>query len=765
MITPGVRASNGPDDEALRARIVRGLERFGAGPAAYFRDACILMEGDRPVASDAHLVSHLLRELEGSVRAVLLPPEATRRPPEAPLPPEKAATPDTVAHGRTGAVRRALAQFVAALKALIQAVFLPPEAGAPLPPAARTPPPEARTQRPEVATMSGPEEHRAEIRAVLDSLEISYDSDAGKTWLGYAGLQHTRAHGRDLGVPRAVEQEFRRQFADLEAMLDVVLCRHQARYLALLDRLDALARVERPGDEHARELRQAFPQDPVTMERFFAQLTSPAWIRPLRKQEFFAEPPAPVAGGEGRGWLPHWPALRYLVRVAGRDPALVVEVAMDIPATVNQLVNVEFVNLALEIPAAHSVRLLPRITRDLAGPYEAVRAERFGALLVHLVNSGDSGDSGVGGVAAAALDLARVLWGFAPSAGDQLIPGTTRDLRTHIDSASYAGTLRSCLPPLVAAGGPDVLEAMAGLLDDAITRTSSPAMIETRQDLSTLWRPAIAGQPLDTDTDAKTALVSAVRDTAGQLVHDGDVELAAVLARLDSRDWPIFRRLVLYLVRRFGAGCPEEVARRLTDPAAIKDPFAEREFLLLAGDYFATLPDEQQQRVLSLIDQGPEVGAWAARYAAQACRDPSGDQIEQWVAEWSRDRLGVLEPGPTAAAAGLLPQACPAGGRTGARGANASHRAVHEGLRPPAPRHRAGRVEHRQAHRIPADPAGGRRPGRFQHLQPGPGTRQRGAQHPAALLRRGRPLRRRTRALCGAGSRRPARRVRERRRS
>ena len=385
---------------------------------------------------------------------------------------------------------------------------------------------------------------------------------------------------------------------------------------------------------------------------------------------------------------------------------------MDIPATVNQLVNVEFVNLALEIPAAHSVRLLPRITRDLAGPYEAVRAERFGALLVHLVNSGDSGDSGdsgVGGVAAAALDLARVLWGFAPSAGDQLIPGTTRDLRTHIDSASYAGTLRSCLPPLVAAGGPDVLEAMAGLLDDAITRTSSPAMIETRQDLSTLWRPAIAGQPLDTDTDAKTALVSAVRDTAGQLVHDGDVELAAVLARLDSRDWPIFRRLVLYLVRRFGAGCPEEVARRLTDPAAIKDPFAEREFLLLAGDYFATLPDEQQQRVLSLIDQGPEVGAWAARYAAQACRDPSGDQIEQWVAEWSRDRLGAWSRPyrssggtPTASLSGWWANRCPRSKREPPRG---SRRDFARPLRG----HRAGRVEHRQAHRIPADPAGGRR--------------------------------------------------------
>jgi len=695
VITSGVPASNGPDDEALRARIVRGLERFGAGPAAYFRDACILMEGDPPVASDAHLVSHLLHELEGSVRAVLLPPEACRPPQEAGRPPqeahrlapEQAATQGAVAHGRTAAVRRALAQLVGALKALIQAVFPPPgagtqrpaEAGTSLPAEAGTQrsaeagtplPAEAGTQRPGVTAISGSEEHRAEIRAVLDSLGISYDSDAGKTWLGYASLQHTRAHERGLGVPRAVEQEFRRQFADLEAMLHVVICRYEARYLALLDRLDALARVERPTDEHVRELRQAFPQDPVTMERFFAQLTSPAWIGPLRKLEFFAEPPAPVGGGEGHGWLPHWPALRYLVRVAGRDPALAVEVAMNIPATVNQLVNVEFVNLALEIPATQGVRLLPRIIRDLSGQYEAVRAERFGALLVRLVESTDNTDSGDtrdsrgrdsgdtrdsrgsgdtrdsrdGGTVSAALDLARALWGFASFPGDQGIPGAASELRTNIDLDSYAETLRTCLPPLVAAGGLDVLEAMAGLLDDAITRTSSPEMIKSRQDLSTLWRPAIAGQPLDTNTDAKTALVSAVRDTAGQLVRDRHAGFSDVLLRLDSRDWPIFRRLALCLVRQFGAGYPEVVARRLMDPAAVKDPFVEREFLLLAGDYFASLPVGKQQRVLSLIDQGPDVGAWAARYAAQAGRDPSGDQIQQWVAAWTRDRLAVLEP-------------------------------------------------------------------------------------------------------------------------
>ena len=185
---------------------------------------------------------------------------------------------------------------------------------------------------------------------------------------------------------------------------------------------------------------------------------------------------------------------------------------------------------------------------------------------------------------------------------------------------------------------------MADLLDDAITRTASPAMIESRQDLSSCWRPAVEGRPADTDMDAKTALVSAVRDAAEQLVSDGCVDVQDVLRRLGSRDWPIFRRLALHLLRKFGAGCPEEVAKRLTDAAAISDTCSEREFLLLARDHFAMLAAEDQRRMLRLIDQGPDVGSWVASYAAEAGQEPRADQIDRWVAEWTRDRLGAAEP-------------------------------------------------------------------------------------------------------------------------
>jgi hypothetical protein len=52
-------------------RIYRLLGLIGPGPAAFYRDACWMMGEANPIASTTHLVGHLLREIESSIRAVL----------------------------------------------------------------------------------------------------------------------------------------------------------------------------------------------------------------------------------------------------------------------------------------------------------------------------------------------------------------------------------------------------------------------------------------------------------------------------------------------------------------------------------------------------------------------------------------------------------------------------------------------------------------------------------------------------------------------
>lgn len=70
-----------PEKQRQQA-IVRRLRLVGAGPAAYFTDACHLMDGGLELGAKSHLVSHLLREVQSSLLAVLKPMVADEDWPE-----------------------------------------------------------------------------------------------------------------------------------------------------------------------------------------------------------------------------------------------------------------------------------------------------------------------------------------------------------------------------------------------------------------------------------------------------------------------------------------------------------------------------------------------------------------------------------------------------------------------------------------------------------------------------------------------------------
>ncbi len=54
-------------------RILRRLALVGEGPAAFYMDACAMFDGEPRLQTTMHLVAHCLREIESSLRGVLLP--------------------------------------------------------------------------------------------------------------------------------------------------------------------------------------------------------------------------------------------------------------------------------------------------------------------------------------------------------------------------------------------------------------------------------------------------------------------------------------------------------------------------------------------------------------------------------------------------------------------------------------------------------------------------------------------------------------------
>lgn len=472
--------------------------------------------------------------------------------------------------------------------------------------------------------------HRASVVAVLDELGISHDEPVAEFWLGLTGEGNSaglaaRAHRRALDAPRDADGEFAEFIESIEELLERVLQRFEDRYVGVFARLDELLAVTPPGAAHARRLRNNFPQNLVTLSYFFVR-AGQGWMVPLREEGFFGSPPEPVVHEEeGTAELPFWPQSQFLVRVAPGQEADAVTTALGIPVTGNSRVNSDVVELALRVPPDQSARLLARMIASLGSRFGILVPERVGKLCRHLAE---------GGLQEESLRLAEALLGRLPDG---------RGSRAVADSWSYAEVLREDMPAVVVAAGLVGLAFLDRLLDQAVGATLPDRARELREDMSVSWRPALEGRPAGTDTDPATALVSAVRDAASLLVESGAVTIREVVAELESHDWPVFRRLALFILDSHGQDAADLIGAHLTDPAAIRDYNLNREFLALARHHCASIRPRDQQRLRALIGQGPETPEWARRYEEGTGQPPSAAMTRERVSRWQRDRLAAVE--------------------------------------------------------------------------------------------------------------------------
>ena len=173
-------------------------------------------------------------------------------------------------------------------------------------------------------------------------------------------------------------------------------------------------------------------------------------------------------------------------------------------------------------------------------------------------------------------------------------------------------------------------------------RRPPPACREARRDNSGWWRPSIEGQPAGTDTDPASALVSALRDASAEALTAG-AALSAVIAEIESHDWPVFRRLALFLLSEHsGDGDAALVGAPLSDTAVIQDPGLDREFLLLARRRCAAVDGRDRERLLALIDLGPRARQQQLRGERNET-PPSAAETRARVCRWQRDRLAAIE--------------------------------------------------------------------------------------------------------------------------
>jgi len=278
-------------EDPRRRLIQQGLAKVG-GPEGYYRSALDILSMEPPLPAASHLVAHLAREIESSLRQILNGMDGIE---------SKDGKKDedfSESERHRESIRSALSAF-----------------GIPV---------------------DGPIAHAwfALIKKTKTQRPL-----------------HARAHRDKLAPPRPIDAGFLQFWETFEfEFLDPVLNALDEKFLIVLQRLDEMLANPAPTKKDAQRLRASIPQDPVAFGFFFGKLSEPAWIKPLEKVGFFVSPPEPVRRPNGVEY-PGWPALEYLARMAAARPDDVARIALAVPKTENIHVCAALAGIARSLPA------------------------------------------------------------------------------------------------------------------------------------------------------------------------------------------------------------------------------------------------------------------------------------------------------------------------------------------------------------------------------------------------------------------------------
>ncbi|MHB8172963.1 MAG: hypothetical protein ACYDFU_00690 [Nitrospirota bacterium] len=365
---------------------------------------------------------------------------------------------------------------------------------------------------------------------------------------------------------------------------------------------------------------------------FFDKLPSAKWIKPLWENKLFKEPPSPLSDGTYINF-PFWPESRYLARVADQDPETVLEVISNIPETENTRVHEDYVEALLKMSPELGVKLLDKVLMWAKSKYQLSLPRLLGDLMVHWANDGK---------AVEALRLADVLFDIRPKSdeGDENAR-LSRYLRsqTYIGEWEYQEILTKQYPEVVKTSGIDAIKLLIEKLNKAIEAERTDNTYEGPEDYSYIWRPAIEEHSQNFSWGATRILVAGLRNTAEQLISEHLTTFDEVLAILEAQRWIIFHRIALYLIRIFPSLAEEQIRVKLTNKGLFDNHSLKHEYALLLKEHFDSLSPEDQDKILSWINDGPDEKEYIDLYKSREGIEPTREWLTQAKNIWRRDRL------------------------------------------------------------------------------------------------------------------------------
>ncbi|WP_378954592.1 hypothetical protein [Pelosinus sp. sgz500959] len=377
---------------------------------------------------------------------------------------------------------------------------------------------------------------------------------------------------------------------------------------------------------------------------FFEKLSSPVWIEPLLSKGFFRDAPDIEKKGEYLAFR-SWPESRYLARMANLDSASVAKALLEMKDTDNPRVHEDVLDAIINLDIFHALAVIKRELKWLKEQdhFYLNIPVKLQDVILRFIRDGKT---------KRAIDIAGILWclkevpDLNPKKAKELGVTPTQHASPQYGEWEYIEGIKRLVPELIKVEPLMLLELLVHLLNTTVL-VEVGQLTDFSYDYSHSWRPAIEDHEQNGNyPDARATLIEALRDTCFTIAQEGIMTVVDLITFLDGFNWPIFRRISLYLLQHFEC-TPQDLENRLTNNNYFFSIDMRYEYFHLLAKKFNLLSSAKQEIILGLIDEGPDVENIKQYYNERSNRQPTLEEVNLHIGSWQLDRLEAI--------AGFLP--------------------------------------------------------------------------------------------------------------
>jgi hypothetical protein len=464
--------------------------------------------------------------------------------------------------------------------------------------------------------------HKAQIELIVTRLGLAPDSDIAQSWKAISSA-HGKAHGgRALDQTLVVDDTFRAEWqTPFDTVIRGVMIALRGKYAAFMQRAAQLAVMPDRGAAVSIFIKE-IPGSLPLLWHFFNQLQTPDWIPHLAKRNLLAAPSNPDDVVTERLLLGQWPAGRYLLRMAqSGDPTAVpgvVAALRNVFASTHADVRQMGLEILAALPATESAPLVGYVEAWLTPEDRIIMAQGPHDLIRKLASGGES---------EAALRLTRALFKVFDEEGR---------LGTLFSRHMYEHFLPGAVKALAPVCGVKTVSLLADLLEQAV-RISRKVSDDPPHDYTYYVSSEISEN--GTKHDVIDSLIGeTVR--AAKLAIETDLACTKdVILAIRSHSPKIFTRMALHVLAFKPGSAPDLAQEYLCESDLLEETWCRIEYGQLAQAWFPSLPEADQQKLLTAVDSAPDTyrDRWKLRFKEHRKRPPTAEDERNYDRSVVRD--------------------------------------------------------------------------------------------------------------------------------